>query len=325
MNEKKESNPSEQSLTTEDKNLLDTVKLKEIYDKSLLSILNVQNESHKELSPILQRIADENKVVLLSFIAPFGGKRISPYDTQDASIRVAEELGVDKAVNDIKTLLKENGFSGDPNLFLLLNSPGGYVSSFYIVSKIIRNNFGHISVFVPNVAASGGTLLALAGNEIVMGEMSRLSPIDTQVSYRGETVSAQTYSRALEKFEDYFKDKTPYEAPYVWKSMAEKFDPILKEEWDASLRHMVRYVSIIMKKAGYKQPAIDWIIQELIFTNYPHEFVIDRDRAKDRLDLNIKRDTDYPFFWQAMKAWYSIYATKSDSKHYIRYILPNKL
>ena len=35
-------------------------------------------------------------------------------------------------------------------------------------------------MFIPHIAASKGTLIALVGNKIVMGEMAHLSPIDVQ-------------------------------------------------------------------------------------------------------------------------------------------------
>ena len=310
--------------TKEDKDALELVTLNELYGKSLKSVINVEEEKHKELKPILQRIADQHKSILMSFIAPWGGKKVNPYDTIRASIRISEEFGVEKAISDIKAELKEREITGKNNLMLLVNSPGGAVDSSYIVSKMIRDNFDSIRIFIPHRAASGGTLLALAGNEIVMGAMSRLSPLDTQIGYKGETVSAQSYRRAIERFEDYFKDKNPYEVPYVWKALAEKFDPILREEWDTELDEIFNYVYQIMKKSGYKEEDINWVGFQLIFTQFPHSFVIDRDRAENNLHLNVKKDTDYPFLWEAMKVWYSIHLMTAESKHIIRYVVPSK-
>jgi len=61
---------------------------------------------------------------------------------------------------------------------LLLNSFGGQVSSSFKVAQAIRKNFKYITVFIPHIAASGGTLIVLCGNELVMGDMSNLTPID---------------------------------------------------------------------------------------------------------------------------------------------------
>lgn len=311
--------------TKEDKDALETVTLKEIYSQSLKNVINVEKEDDAGLKTILQRIANDNSSVLMSFIAPWGGKKVNPYDTIRASIRLSEELGVEKAISDIKAELKEKEITKDPNLILLVNSPGGAVDSSFIVSKMIRDNFKIIKTFVPYRAASGGTLLALTGNEIVMGEMSRLSPLDTQITYKGETVSAQSYRRAIERFEKYFKDKTPYEVPYVWKSMAEKFDPIFREEWDTELDEIWSYLYDIMHKTGYDDDAIVKAGLQLIFTRFPHSFVIDRDMAEKTLGLKVKKDTDYPFLWEAVKAWYSTHLLTAESKHIIRYVIPDKI
>ncbi|MCS7366255.1 MAG: hypothetical protein NDF52_00035 [archaeon YNP-WB-062] len=61
-------------------------------------------------------------------------------------------------------------------LELLLHSYGGGVDSAYMIAKTLRKNFSKIRVYIPHVAASGATLIAISADEIVMGEISRLSP-----------------------------------------------------------------------------------------------------------------------------------------------------
>lgn len=181
----------------------------ELYDKKLEKAINVKEEDDSTLTPILQRLSNEEQSVYMAFIAPSYSKRVSPIETRGASIRLWEELGIEKAVLNITSILKERNISEKSNLCLLINSPGGFVSSSYVVAKMIREYFKHIKVFIPNIAASGGTLLALTGNEIVMSELSRLSPIDTQLRYKDEIVSAQSYDRAVETFDEYFATRGP--------------------------------------------------------------------------------------------------------------------
>jgi ClpP class serine protease len=45
-----------------------------------------------------------------------------------------------------------------------------------MIAKTLRKNFSKIRVYIPHVAASGATLIAISADEIVMGEISRLSP-----------------------------------------------------------------------------------------------------------------------------------------------------
>ena len=66
-------------------------------------------------------------------------------------------------------------------LDLVIHSPGGRVTATESLIHYVRSKFGSdIRVFVPQLAMSGGTLLALSGKEIWMGKHSNLGPIDPQ-------------------------------------------------------------------------------------------------------------------------------------------------
>ena len=58
----------------------------------------------------------------------------------------------------------------DMPLDLVLHTPGGLVLAAYQIAHAIRLHQGKITVFVPHYAMSGGTLIALAADEIVMEE-----------------------------------------------------------------------------------------------------------------------------------------------------------
>ncbi len=73
----------------------------------------------------------------------------------------------------------------------MLQSYGRDVNSAYTIAKVLRKNFKNITVFVPQIAASGATLIAISADKIVMGELSKLSPIDPQILNRLERVSSR--------------------------------------------------------------------------------------------------------------------------------------
>jgi ClpP class serine protease len=66
-------------------------------------------------------------------------------------------------------------------LDLVLHTPGGLVLAAYQIAHAIRLHKGRITVFVPHYAMSGGTLIALAADEIVMEEHAVLGPVDPQL------------------------------------------------------------------------------------------------------------------------------------------------
>jgi ClpP class serine protease len=69
----------------------------------------------------------------------------------------------------------------DVPIDLILHTPGGLVLAALQIAKAIRKHQGKVSVFVPHYAMSGGTLIALAANEIIMSEHSVLGPVDPQL------------------------------------------------------------------------------------------------------------------------------------------------
>jgi len=69
----------------------------------------------------------------------------------------------------------------DMPLDLVLHTPGGLVLAAYQIAHAIRMHEGKITVFIPHYAMSGGTLIALAADEIVMEEHAVLGPVDPQL------------------------------------------------------------------------------------------------------------------------------------------------
>src|ERR1700732_4039097 len=66
-------------------------------------------------------------------------------------------------------------------LDLVLHTPGGLVLAATQIARAVSKHKGKVTVFVPHYAMSGGTLIALAADEIVMCEHSVLGPVDPQL------------------------------------------------------------------------------------------------------------------------------------------------
>src|ERR1700730_11052122 len=66
-------------------------------------------------------------------------------------------------------------------LDLVLHTPGGLVLAATQIARAVSKHKGKVTVFVPHYAMSGGILIALAADEIVMCEHSVLGPIDPQL------------------------------------------------------------------------------------------------------------------------------------------------
>ena len=69
----------------------------------------------------------------------------------------------------------------DVPLDLVLHTPGGLVLASYQIAHAVRLHPGKVTVYVPHYAMSGGTLIALAADEIMMEEHAVLGPVDPQL------------------------------------------------------------------------------------------------------------------------------------------------
>ena len=69
----------------------------------------------------------------------------------------------------------------DQPIDLILHTPGGLVLAAEQIAKALVDHQGKVTVFVPHYAMSGGTLIALAADEIVMDNNAVLGPVDPQV------------------------------------------------------------------------------------------------------------------------------------------------
>lgn len=70
----------------------------------------------------------------------------------------------------------------DVPIDLVLHTPGGLVLAAMQIARAVEAHPAKVTVYVPVYAMSGGTLIALAADEIVMGEFSVLGPIDPQIA-----------------------------------------------------------------------------------------------------------------------------------------------
>src|SRR6202171_6526818 len=85
-------------------------------------------------------------------------------------------------VNDSEEVLRAIQMTDDDvPLDIVLHTPGGLVLAALQIARAIRGHKAKVTVLVPHYAMSGGTLIALAADEIVMCEHAVLGPIDPQL------------------------------------------------------------------------------------------------------------------------------------------------
>jgi ClpP class serine protease len=85
-------------------------------------------------------------------------------------------------INDSEDLLRAIQMTDDEiPLDIVLHTPGGIVLAALQIARAINEHKAKVTIFVPHYAMSGGTLIALAADEIVMSKHAVLGPIDPQI------------------------------------------------------------------------------------------------------------------------------------------------
>jgi ClpP class serine protease len=88
-------------------------------------------------------------------------------------------------------------------LDLVLHTPGGLVIAASQIARAIKRHPAKTTVFVPHYAMSGGTLIALAANEIVMDANAVLGPIDPQLGeFPAASVLKVVERKPVDKIDD---------------------------------------------------------------------------------------------------------------------------
>ncbi len=88
---------------------------------------------------------------------------------------------------------------------LVLHTPGGLVLASVQISRAVKAHMAKVTVHVPHYAMSGGTLIALAADEIVMDSHAVLGPVDPQL---GEYPAASLVKVVKTKDVNEVDDKT---------------------------------------------------------------------------------------------------------------------
>jgi len=282
---------------------------------SIRETLNLKEEK----DGLLVNLASEENAVLVCAVAPYASLRISPVEEVNASIGLHEEFAFEALIDE----LYSNGYK-DHKLMLLLNSPGGALHSSFKVARAIRQSFKPIEVYVPHMAASGGTLIALTGDKVVMGIMSQLSPLDPQVYWKGRQIPALSGRHAYNRLCKLFEKMTKEEAPYPAQALADKLDPFIMEDWNCAIQTAEQYAEEILKMSGYDKP--QGLAHELIHHFADHDSDINFDTAR-ALGIRVERNDVSERsrnVWRIFRSWLGQFLFEESGTHVIRYALPRK-
>ena len=182
-------------------------------------------------------------------------------------------------VNDSEAVIRAIHLT-DPNvpIDLVLHTPGGLVLAATQIARAINRRKGKVTAIVPHYAMSGGTLIALAADEIVMSENAVLGPVDPQL---GQYPAVSLLKAVEQKSKDKIDDETL----------------ILADQAKKAITQVQTTVQELLR-GKYPDSLADNLAGMLSEGRWTHDFPITFDYAKE-LGLHISSEMP-PQIWDLM-------------------------
>ncbi len=168
-------------------------------------------------------------------------------------------------------------FDKSKPLLLILYSRGGDVGSAYLIGQLCREYSSKLVISVPRQAKSAATLLCCAANEIHMGSLSELGPIDPQI--KGLPVLG--LKNSIEHIASLVKD-IPESAKMFAKYLHYSVKPMDIGYYERVAESAVQYAEklLIVNKAKIpKDKSAKNIAEDLVYSYKDHGFVLDKTEA----------------------------------------------
>src|SRR5690554_2377188 len=169
-------------------------------------------------------------------------------------------------------------------ILLLIHNHGGRIEPAYLISKTCKELSPKFVVTIPRKAKSAATLIALGGNEIHMGPMSELGPIDPQFA----GLPALGISSSLESIAK-IVCKYPESSSMFAEFMKEKLDLRILGYFERVSESAQQYAIRLLNDKDLKS---DEVAHKLVYEYKDHSFVIDKEEARELLGDTIKVNTD---------------------------------
>lgn len=176
-------------------------------------------------------------------------------------------------------------------LDLVLSTTGGSVTAARQIALLVREYASHLTVLVPYRARSAGTLLCLAADEVILGPLAELGPVDSNMGSEGELppgapgiVSAEDVRAFRLMAEDWFGVERPEDRLQILALVSQRFFP-------TSLSSFYRFDKLVRQIAGelleYQFPGAEKeeqrkeIANQLVGGYHAHDYALSRREVRE--------------------------------------------
>ncbi|HHO53542.1 MAG TPA: hypothetical protein ENK18_22395 [Deltaproteobacteria bacterium] len=198
------------------------------------------------------------------------------------------------SVEDSEAVLRAIRMTDDDcPIDLILHTPGGLVLAASQIAEAVRAHPARVTVYVPHHAMSGGTLIALAADEIVMDPSAVLGQVDPQL---GDMPAASLVALVDAKPVEHVDDATWVKADMARKALA---------QIEAQVRRLLdRYPPEVVGRA----------IEVLAVGRHTHDHPL---RAEELAALELPVSTDFPELLHDLLSMYEQPKGRAPSVEYV--------
>lgn len=98
---------------------------------------------------------------------------------------------------------------------IILETPGGIGERAEDIVRMIRDKYDDVAFIIPGAAMSAGTIMAMAGDEILMDTDSSLGPIDAQLVIGGKQFAAEAFLDGFKRIKEEVEKTNSLNRAYI--------------------------------------------------------------------------------------------------------------
>jgi ClpP class serine protease len=183
----------------------------------------------------------------------------------------------------------------DMPIDIILHTPGGLVLAAEQIAFALVRHKAPVTVFIPHYALSGGTLIALAADKIVMDDNAVLGPVDPQLGQ----YPAASVLKVLEKKNINEIDDTTL---------------ILADVAEKARRQVFKTVKAILMANNFEEKKAEELAETLSCGQWTHDYPITFEEARE---LGLPVSNDMP---EEVYALMSLYRQPTQRRPSVQYI-----